>query len=84
MKIHFEYYWGVSQKDITDFLNAKGLKGIWLDQELNVFQFATLTSEEWDMVDELCEKGFFVNDVPVRGTWIPPPPPKLTRSSKSD
>jgi len=82
MNVHFEYYWGVSQNDISEYLFAKGLKGKWLDQELNVYQVDDMTKEKWDMLDTLCEKGFFVNDVPVRGTIIIPPPPKLMRVSQ--
>jgi hypothetical protein len=80
MKTHFEFYSGVTREEIGEFLKEKGLKGEWVDKELNVFKlYDSWTMEDWHVMHNLCRKGFELKGVQVRGTIMVPPPPELKR-----
>ncbi len=80
MKVHFEFYTGITHTDIEEFLKEKGVRGEWFDMELNVFRmYDSWTIKDWDMIHALCMSGFEVKGVPVKGTMIVPPPPELKR-----
>lgn len=79
MKVHFEYPSGLNQQEVAAFMAGQGIEGEWFDWELNVFQLATLTSEEFNRLADLCKDGFKINNIPVRG-YILVPIPKLQRS----
>ena len=79
MKTHFEFYSGVTQDDILNFLKEKGIEGEWVDKELNIFSMhPSWTMKEWLLLQNLCE-GFDIRGVQVRGTIMVPPPPELKR-----
>ena len=80
MKTHFEYPSGVTQADIGVFLRERGIQGTWYDQELNIFEL----DQDWTMdvfmlMSGLCQSGFTINNQPVRGFIMVPPPPELRR-----
>jgi hypothetical protein len=80
MKVHFEFYSGVTQDEIGDYLKEKGLKGEWVDKELNVFRlYDSWTIEDWDVMYSLCRTGFELKGVHVKCTLMVPPPPELKR-----
>ncbi len=80
MKVHFEFYSGVLQEEIGEFLKEKGLKGEWVDKELNVFKlYDSWTIEDWDVMYNLCRTGFELKGVQVKCTLMVPPPPALMR-----
>ena len=80
MSAHFEYPSGINQNDVMDFLVSKGVSGRWIEWDLNVFGLNyDFTMDEYCIVSDLCDTGFKVKGVPVRGHIICPPPPKLER-----
>jgi len=80
MKFHFEFYSGVTQAEISAFLEEKGVKGEWTDKELNIYKLDdSWTSEDYTRLNDLCKNGFELNGVLVRGTPMVPPPPALAR-----
>jgi hypothetical protein len=80
MKVHFEYPSGLNQQDVEAFMAAQGIQGAWFDWELNVFQLDTgFTSENFCWLADVCKNGFKINEIPVRGYILVPPPPKLQR-----
>ena len=80
MKFHFEFYSGLTQSDISAFLEEKGVKGEWTDKELNIYKLDdSWTTEDYTRLNDLCKTGFQLNGVLVRGTPMVPPPPALAR-----
>ena len=82
MQAHFEYPSGIAQDDIMAFLVSNGIHGTWFEWNLNVFGSYDFTQEQYTLLSHLCQTGFQVKGIPVRGFMIPPPPPKLQRSHR--
>ena len=62
---------GVSQGDVDEFLQEKGLSVSWI--ETDVFEL----HDKWDLVYQLCREGFEVKGVRGTARVLIPPPPKL-------